>query len=194
MQVAEFESILRAAQGSAEWAWSRLYGWLAADIRGYLRARGAGSPDDLLGEVFVQLARNIGTFEGGAAKFRSWAFMVAHHRLIDEYRHRNSDRSIATEPASLPEVPTAMSVEAEVLAVMSAAEIRAWLEQHLTDEQQTIVLLSVFGGLDTADIAATLGKKPGTVRVAHHRAMAKLRKAALEGGVTKWGGDPVTEV
>ena len=93
MDAAEFESILRAAQGEAEWAWSRLYGWLAADIRGYLRARGAESPDDVLGEVFVQIARNIATFEGSAPQFRSWAFMVAHHRLIDEFRHRNADRS-----------------------------------------------------------------------------------------------------
>jgi RNA polymerase sigma-70 factor (ECF subfamily) len=184
MGAAEFASVLRGAQGSAEWAWSRLYRWLAADIRGYLRARGAASPDDVLGEVFVQLARNIGTFEGDAARFRSWAFMVAHHRLIDEYRHRRADRSVATEPLGLPEKAGQLPVEAEVMATMSATEIRAWLQQHLTEEQQTIVLLKVFGGLDTAEIAEALGKKPGTVRVAHHRAMVKLRKAAVEGGVT----------
>ena len=188
MGVAEFASVLRGAQGGAEWAWSRLYGWLAADVRGYVRARGAVSPDDVLGEVFVQLARNIGTFEGDASRFRSWAFMVAHHRLIDEYRHRSSDRSVVMEPDSLPEVAGTVSgmvpVEAEVLAAMSATEIRAWLERHLTEEQQTIVLLKVFGGLDTAEIAEVLGKKPGTVRVAHHRAMVKLRKVAVEGGVT----------
>jgi RNA polymerase sigma-70 factor (ECF subfamily) len=184
MDAAEFESILRAAQGGAEWAWSRLYTWLAADVRGYLRARGAASPDDVLGEVFVQLARNIDTFEGGAGKFRSWVFMVAHHRLIDEYRHRKADRSIATDPVVLPETSQRVPVEAEVLASMSEAQIRAWLERHLTEEQQTIVLLKVFGGLNAAQIADVLGKKPGTVRVAHHRALVKLRKVAFEGGVT----------
>ena len=81
-------------------------------------------------------------------------------------------------------MPGALPVEAEVLAAMSEAEIRAWLQQHLTDEQQTVVLLKVFGGLSTAEIAETLGKMPGTVRVAQHRALAKLREAALEGGVT----------
>ncbi len=184
MDVAEFESILRGAQGGAEWAWSRLYSWLAADIRGYLRARGAHSADDVLGEVFVQLARNVATFEGGASKFRSWAFMVAHHRMIDEYRRRSSDRSIATEPEALPEASGDLPVEAEVLAAMSEAEIRVWLQQHLTEDQQTVVLLKVFGGLSTAEIAEALGKKPGAVRVAQHRALAKLRKVAAEGGVT----------
>lgn len=184
MDLAEFESILGAAQGGSEWAWSRLYTWLAADIRGYLRARGGDSPDDLLGEVFVQLARNIETFAGSAARFRSWAFMVAHHRLVDDYRRRQADRSIATEPDALPDDAQPTSVEAEVLAAMSATEIRTWLKQHLSDDQQTILLLKVFGGLDTAEIAETLGKRPGTVRVAHHRALVKLRKMALEGGVT----------
>jgi RNA polymerase sigma-70 factor (ECF subfamily) len=184
MDAAEFESILRAAQGEAEWAWSRLYGWLAADIRGYLRARGADSPDDVLGEVFVQIARNIATFEGSAPQFRSWAFMVAHHRLIDEFRHRNADRSIPTEPDALPDGPGGFPVEAEALSALTAAEIRAWLQQQLTDEQQTVVLLKVFGGLSTGEIAEAMGKKPGTVRVAQHRALAKLRQVAMEGGVT----------
>lgn len=184
MNAAEFESVLGASQGGAEWAWSRLYHWLAADIRGYLRARGAHSPDDVLGEVFVQLARNITRFEGGASRFRSWAFMVAHHRLIDEYRQRSSDRSIAVEPEALPETSCNLPVEAEVLAAMSEAEIRVWLDQHLTEDQQTMVLLKVFGGLSTGEIAEALGKKPGTVRVAQHRALAKLREAAMEGGVT----------
>jgi RNA polymerase sigma-70 factor (ECF subfamily) len=184
MDLAEFESILRAAQAGSEWAWSRLYAWLAADVRGYVRAKGARSPDDVLGEVFVQLARNIGTFDGDTTGFRSWAFMVAHHRVIDERRRRGSDRSIATEPAALPEESSRLPVDAEVLTAMSADEIRAWLGRHLTEEQRTIVLLRVFAGLSVAEIGEALGKRPGAVRVAHHRALAKLRAAAVEEGVT----------
>lgn len=184
LDAAEFESVLRAAQSGAEWAWHRLYEWLAPTVRGYLRARGAASPDDLLGEVFVQLARNIGTFAGDAAKFRSWAFMVAHHRVIDEYRSRRADRSVATDPQELPQRRTDDGVEAAVLATMSAEKVRAWLREHLTEEQEAILLLRIFGGMSTAEIAASLGKRPGTVRVAQHRALAKLRKVALEGGVT----------
>ncbi len=185
MEVAEFESVLRGAQGGGEWAWQKLYRWLAADVRGYIRARGAHSPDDVLGEVFVQLARHIATFRGDAAKFRSWVFVIAHHRVIDESRRRKADRSIACEPRELPDPPALATVEAEVLEAMSAGEVRSWLEAHLTEEQLEVLLLRVFGGLSAVDVAKALGKRPGAIRAVHHRALASLRRAAAEGGVTK---------
>jgi RNA polymerase sigma-70 factor (ECF subfamily) len=37
--------------------------------------------------VFVQVARNLGTFEGDERGFRAWVFTVAHHRLVDERRY-----------------------------------------------------------------------------------------------------------
>lgn len=185
MDEVEFESVLLAAQEGAEWAWSRLYGWLAADVRGYLRARGALSPDDCLGETFVHIARGIGTFQGSADGFRSWVFVVAHHRLIDAFRKAGRDRSIPTSPEDLPDGAATVHVDAEAIALLEADELRAWLAHHLTEEQQTIVALRVFGGLSLTDIAETLGKRPGAVRVAHHRAMSRLRAVATEAGVTR---------
>lgn len=185
MDDVEFESVLLAAQEGAEWAWSRLYGWLAADVRGYLRARGAPSPDDCLGDTFVHVARRIGHFEGTATGFRSWVFVIAHHRLIDAFRKAGRDRAIPTSPDDMPEGAAPVHVDAEAIALMEADELRAWLARHLTEEQRTIVALRVFGGLSLTDIAETLGKRPGAVRVAHHRAMNRLRAVAEEAGVTR---------
>ena len=56
--------MLEAARAGAEWAWSRLYNDLSGPVLGYLRMRGAAEPEDLLGEVFLQVARNAVTFEG----------------------------------------------------------------------------------------------------------------------------------
>ncbi len=185
IQTAEFESVLVGAKEGAEWAWSKLYHWLAADLRGYMRARGADDPDGALGDVFVQLAGNIATFEGDSKGFRSWAFVVAHHRVIDQSRRRQRNRSVPTDPAALPPVAHPSSVEADVLASLSTTEIRAWLENHLTPDQLDVVLLRVFGGFSAAEVAQLLGKKPGAIRVSHHRALAALRKAFASGGVTK---------
>ena len=185
MDAAEFESVLRAAQSGGEWAWSQLYSWLAPELRGYLRARGAQDADDALGEVFVQLARNIGGFAGDAVGFRSWAFLVAHNRVIDQSRRRKADKSIATDPGLIPSIRSTLSVEAEVIESMSAPEMRAWLGEHLTEDQLDVVLLRVFGGFSAAEVAEALGKQPGAVRVSQHRALAALRKAAIGGRVTK---------
>ena len=50
-------------------------------------ANGAPDPEDVLGEVFLQVARDISTFDGEETGFRSWVFTIAHHRLIDARRH-----------------------------------------------------------------------------------------------------------
>ena len=83
-----WDSLLAAAQSGAEWASDRISKELAPRVRGYLVSLGADDPDDLLGEVWLQVARNIGSFTGDEAGFRSWVFMIAHHRAIDEYRRR----------------------------------------------------------------------------------------------------------
>ena len=91
MDQAQFASVLEAAQAGAEWAWSRLYRDLAGPVLGYLRTRGAAEPEDLVGEVFLQVARNLGTFDGDYRSFRSWVFTVAHHRVVDERRRKLTD-------------------------------------------------------------------------------------------------------
>jgi RNA polymerase sigma-70 factor (ECF subfamily) len=185
MDAIEFDSTLRGAQEGAEWAWSKLYSWLAADLRGYIRARGAHDPDDALGEVFLQLARGLAGFEGTAAGFRSWAFLVAHNRVIDQSRVRGRDKSVATPPEDLPQVVDRLAPEAEVLEAMSAEELRSWLIDHVTADQLDVILLRVFGGLTPSEIAETLGREPGAVRVSQHRALARLRKAFATLGVTR---------
>ena len=50
---ARFPQTLEAARAGSEWAWASIYGDLAPAVLGYLRARRAGEPEDLVGEVFL---------------------------------------------------------------------------------------------------------------------------------------------
>ena len=59
-----FDNVLAAAQTGAEWARARLYEWLAPVVTDYLRARGAGDPDDLTSEAFVRVFSGCGSFSG----------------------------------------------------------------------------------------------------------------------------------
>src|SRR3954469_21686423 len=69
-------------------AWDRCFRELSPAVAGYLRMQGAADPDDLTSEVFLAVFRNIGTFSGTEANFRSWIFVIAHRRLQDERRRR----------------------------------------------------------------------------------------------------------
>ena len=53
-----WDSLLGAAKSGAEWAWDRIYREIAPKVRGYLVSLGSEDPDDLLGEVWLQVARN----------------------------------------------------------------------------------------------------------------------------------------
>ncbi|MEX0705463.1 MAG: hypothetical protein WD041_02485, partial [Nitriliruptoraceae bacterium] len=69
-----FGEVLTAARGGSERAWVRIYDDLASTVIGYLAAQRAPNPEDVAGEVFLQIFRDLHRFEGGESKFRSWVF------------------------------------------------------------------------------------------------------------------------
>src|SRR5215831_18270393 len=86
---ADFEALLAAARAGRPEAWERVYRSLAPAVTGYLRMQGALEPDDLASEAFLGVFRSIGSFAGDEAGFRSWVFVIAHRRLVDERRARS---------------------------------------------------------------------------------------------------------
>jgi RNA polymerase sigma-70 factor (ECF subfamily) len=176
------DSVIEAARAGAEWAWSQLYGELSGPVLGYLRAHGAVEPEDLLGEVFVQVARNIATFDGDGPGFRSWVFTVAHHRIIDERRYRARRPVI---PAEVGEWDGATgNVEDEALESIATDGVLQMLE-GLTDDQRSVVLLRIIGDQTIDEIAAVLGKRRGAVKALQRRGFEALRRAATKRGVPK---------
>ena len=83
-----FPEVLQATLRGSEWAWTALYRDLAPLVLGYLRSRGADESEDLTGEVFLQIARDLPAFRGQEAEFRSWVLAITHHRLIDQRRYQ----------------------------------------------------------------------------------------------------------
>ncbi|NOY55210.1 MAG: sigma-70 family RNA polymerase sigma factor [Actinobacteria bacterium] len=172
-----FDSVLAAAQTGADWAWEALYHDLAGQVLGYLRSRGASDPEDRLGDVFLQLARNIGTFKGDEAAFRSWVFMVAHHRLIDERRRgsRRKERLIGEDRELDALSDPRQSAEAEAMTGLATGDIRRRLE-GLSHDQRDVLTLRIIGGLTVTEIAHILRKRPGAVKALQRRGLNALRK------------------
>jgi len=186
---AQFASVLEAAQAGAEWAWSRLYSDIAGPVLGYLRTRGATEPEDLVGEVFLQVARNLGTFTGDYPAFRSWVFTVAHHRVVDERRYRTRR---PVDPGDIPEAALGSgNTEAEALELLTTDEVIALLAT-LTTEQRDVLLLRVVGDLSIDEVAKAVGRRPGAVKALQRRGLEKLRRSITT--VTPEGSPSVTRV
>jgi DNA-directed RNA polymerase specialized sigma24 family protein len=75
-----------------------LYRRLAPPVLGYLRSQGVADADDLLGEIFLQVVRDLSRFRGDDAALRRWVFTIAHHRIVDT-RRRAGGRPVGARDA-----------------------------------------------------------------------------------------------
>ena len=182
----QFASVLEAARAGADWAWKILYESLAPTVVGYLRARGAPDPDGVAGEVFCQLVRDIHRFQGDEDGFRSWVFVMAHHRLLDDLRRRRRRPELPAEPAEFTTVAQAGDVESEVVDRRRAEEIREIIEE-LTPAQRDVLLLRIYGELSVEEVAAAIGKRAGAVKALQRRGLEAVRRRleTSERGVTE---------
>jgi RNA polymerase sigma-70 factor (ECF subfamily) len=58
----------------------------------------------------------------------------------------------------------------------------AWVLSHLPERERQVVACLDVVGLDVASTSAALGMKATAVRVAHHRALKRLRALGAEVG------------
>jgi RNA polymerase sigma-70 factor (ECF subfamily) len=155
-----------------------LYRELAPAVLGYFRSHRAPEPEDLLGEVFLHVARNIKRCHGDADARRRWVFTIAHHRLVDAWRRR-ATRPITTDQPP-PERPTVDEPLDEGDPALQAAI------DTLTAEQREVVLLRFVADLSLDDVARITRRRVGAVKALQHRGLAALERA-LAGDL---GGNP----
>lgn len=170
-----FELLLEAAREGDEPAWATLYRELAPAVLGYLRGSNAPDPEDVLSEVFLQVARDMPRFEGGERDFRAWVFAVAHHRLIDARRAaaRRPAEPVAEPPE--PEGPPAPGASEAALSQIALEEMHEGLAA-LTEDQRTVLLLRVLGDLTVEEVSRAIGKRQGAVKALQRRGLASLRR------------------
>lgn len=129
----------------------------------------------MLGETLLQMVRDIGRFTGDEPGFRSWAFTIAHRRLLDERRRRSRKPA---EPsgaevidAALPPMPGA---EPAALASLELDEVLALLDR-LTGDQREVLLLRLIGDLSVESTATVTGRTPDAVKALTKRGLDRLR-------------------
>lgn len=139
----------------------------------YLTVGRNDSPEDLAAETWFQVIRDLGKFHGDANDFKGFLFTVARNRAVDAGRARAvRPVTLVAEPVEVRVAPSAETAALEQVSTREALELVA----SLPPEQAEMVMLRVVAGLDVAQVAAIVGKQPGTVRVSVHRALRALRE------------------
>jgi RNA polymerase sigma-70 factor, ECF subfamily len=185
---AEFGDVLQAAREGSHGAIAVLWREFHPRLLRFLRGLDPVAAEDVEAETWFVAARDLANFDGDERQFRSWMFTIARNRLIDWRRHEARRPTVAVtpevfdRPADDDPAATALDV---VRAEASVALVRACLPR----DQAEVILLRVVGGLEVDEVAAIVGKRPGTVRVLQHRGLRRLadqiaRDALQRRGVT----------
>jgi RNA polymerase sigma-70 factor (ECF subfamily) len=172
---------LDAARAGDEAGFAVLWRDLHPRLLRYLRSRGDDAPEDVAAETWMQVVRSLVSFQGGVPEFRAWIFTIARNRAIDQGRARTRRPAIlAADPvAAAGAGPTTPSAE-QYAAENESLSVALRLVATLPPAQAEMVTLRVVAGLDVADVARLLGKRPGTVRVGVHRALRALAQTVKE--------------
>jgi len=141
--------------------------------------RSSASADDVAQEVCLAVLTALPGYRVQGKPFLAFVYGIAAHKVVDAHRASARNRS---EPVA--DVPDAVAVtdgpEQRVLQVELSDRMAQLLDQ-LPDKQREIVILRVVVGLSAEETADAVGSTAGAVRVAQHRALARLRQSIPEG-------------
>jgi len=168
---APFSIVVERAAERDDAAFAELWRTYQPSLLRYLRTMHAVAAEDLASETWLAVARGLGSFVGDEPAFRAWLFTIARRRVID--LHRATKRRPASAMGDVPEqgVPDAAVDADERMSTHAALQ----LIRRLPPDQSEVVMLRSIAGLDVEQVAAIVGKRPGTVRVLAHRGLRRLK-------------------
>ena len=145
----------------------------------YARARlgrfpqAAGAAEDAAQEVCIAVLTSLSRYDERGVPFEAYVYSICARKVADV------QRSMFRQPVPTDEVPDRADLDAgpEELVVAGSQADEAWeLMQSLPDHQRELLTLRVAVGLSAEETASSLGMTAGAVRVAQHRALARLRE------------------
>ncbi len=161
----------RAAAGDHE-AWEQIYRSAYPRLWAYAAHHvGRDAADDLVSETMTRAVTGISRFRWTPAGIEPWLFGIARRVVADHHRRagrRNRwSRAVAAPAAALPaDVAETADEHASVRAAFN----------RLSASDREVLELRVIAGMSPEQTADVLGRRPGAIRTAQSRALARLRK------------------
>jgi RNA polymerase sigma-70 factor (ECF subfamily) len=181
-------SLLAEAKSSDPVAWERLVRLYAPLVASWCRRWNVPEQDvsDVMQDVFSAVSRYIDRFrkERPADTFRGWLATIARNKIRDHLRRRAAEPHAAggsegierlqkvtdPVPAADPEIEDELLLDDLLRSALES--IRGEFHEQTWKAFWGVVV----DGRAAADVAADLGMKPGTVRVAKSRVLLRLRR------------------
>ena len=175
------ETLMQAFAAGDARAFETLYDRHALPVWRFVQrsVRDAALADDLVQDVWFSLVRQAPQYEP-RARFRTWLFTLAHHRMVDHWRTHKAHASLDAETedgAALADTLAADSGFGPVRQLQSREQAQALLDAlaALPLPQREAFLLQAEGGLSLAEIAQATGVNAETAKSRLRYARERLR-------------------
>ena len=162
----------RAIDGDA-YAFGRLYDMHVDRVYRHVcyRVGSVVDAEDLTQQVFLRAWQAIRRYKKTTIPFLAWLIKISHNLVVDFYRSNKVVTYldldfVAGKPSSNP--------EPLVEARFEQQQMRQAIFELPVDQQQ-VVLMRFIEGFSYSEIAASISKSEGAVRVILHRALVRLR-------------------
>jgi RNA polymerase sigma-70 factor (ECF subfamily) len=175
--VDDLDTLVAAARGGDHHAWERLYRRSYPRLLAYARRRlpTEESARDVVAEAMARAVVSVDRLREGSSKFDAWMYGILRHVVLD------AQRDLSRQGAGpVPDGPDS-SPQPQDIAVMRNDAVALWAAfRRLRPEDQEVLELRVVAGLSADEVAEVLGRRAGAVRMAQHRALARLRRILEE--------------
>lgn len=182
----ELDSAVAAAAQGDRAALSRVLEIIRPLVVRYCRARvgsaerGQLSADDVAQEVCMAVMTALPRYQDQGRPFMAFVYGIASHKVADA--HRNAGRNKSDPMSEVPDVvSTENGPEQQALDSEASRQMNELLST-LPEKHREILILRLVVGMSAEETAAAVGSTAGAVRVAQHRAIAKLKTQVARAG------------
>jgi RNA polymerase sigma-70 factor, ECF subfamily len=136
----------------------------------------AGTAEEVVQDIFLQLWRNAAQFDASRGPFVPWLFTLARNRALDTLRLKSErQRRQEDQVDELPPVAAAPEYEKVLDEKRRAERVRA-LMAGLNLQKKKAIELAYFEGLSHTEIAAALKEPLGTVKSWIRNGLLRLKE------------------
>jgi len=178
---ADLSALARAAQCGGEAEVEALLERVRLIAHRYSRARLLSYPggqhlaDDVAQDICIAVLGALPRYRDRGRPFEAFVHGIASRKVADAQRaFSRHPQPIDEFPDEVDDAPTPEDHAVAISDVQSASQLLDLLPKNLRE----VMVLRVATGLTAEETGAALGMSAGAVRVAQHRALAKMREHA----------------
>lgn len=170
-----FETIEKAKRGNQE-AFVTLYRVYYDLVYAYVyhRTFQRELAEDITSDVFCLMVDKIQSFQYREKPFLAWLYTIAHHRLVDILRKEK--HQVLYDPVDIDSYKNPEHYLESSFEQKFELDCLYRVIPMLTTEQQQVIILKFFQGLENEQVAEHINKPVGAVKSLQHRALRSLRR------------------